>query len=313
MSDPIILPPLHAALIRRTWLAVFLLVAADVAWMWREGIGFTPRTMVIIALAVAFLTIVAAVYRHVRRDDPIWLAAHVMNQMVLGSLALATFSYLGLLWNAPLMDAKFAALDQRLGFDWLAYIGWVEHHPAVARIFSLSYAATEPLVLVLLAALCFTRKFAQFHRFALGYLLGGLITVAVAGAVPALAEYIYRGIGPAAYPHLQIAPAIAYRDDFFAMRSHALTVLPEDFQGVVAFPSFHSVLAVLSLCAARQVSSLALRFAAIALSLLMLLSTPVDGGHYLVDTLAGIVVGLAVAWLARRWVPEGGGREGLTG
>lgn len=304
MSEPIILPERHGVLIRRGWAVIALICVLDAVWMVAAGIGITRGMALLVAGAGLLLAAVALVYRRFRRDDAIWLAAQVMNQLVIGSCALATLSYIGLRLNFPLMDAQFAAVDRMLHFDWLAYIGWVESHPFIARIFTYSYAATEPQMLALFALLCFTKRFTAFHRLAIGYLLGGLITIVIADVWPALTAYLFFKVDPAVYPHLQIAGATVYGQDFFAMRTHQMTVLPKDFQGMVTFPSYHSVLAVISIFAA-----LALRFRWLAalfivLNLLTLLSTPVDGGHYLVDTLGGIIIGLLVAGAAARWLPE---------
>ena len=43
-----------------------------------------------------------------------------------------------------------------------------------------------------------------------------------------------------------------------------------------------------------------LKIIAVPLNLLMILSTPVDGGHYLMDVLAGIVIAFIAIYAAKR-------------
>ena len=60
-------------------------------------------------------------------------------------------------------------------------------------------------------------------------------------------------------------------------------------QGLISFPSYHTVLAVLLTHAHRR-SKLLIPIAAI--NGVMLLSIPLFGGHYLVDMIAGAAVAL---------------------
>jgi len=70
-------------------------------------------------------------------------------------------------------------------------------------------------------------------------------------------------------------------------------------KGVIAFPSFHAVLAVLFTYAHRHSATFA---PMAALNAVMLVSIPSEGGHYLVDVFGGIAVAI-VAILAVRAVP----------
>ncbi len=300
----IVLAPRHSVVIQYTWVAICFLGLIDIVWMRHTGIVFAPKTLFIILIFSLLLFALSFIYRHVRPDNAIWLGAQVTNQLILGSCALATFSYLTLRLGYPLMDAQFTAWDQHVGFDWLAYINWAESHPWAAHIFTVSYMLEGPESIVLLLALCFLKEFAHFHRMALGFLLGGLITVLVAACWPGLSAYIYHNIDPAQYPHLQVAAATVYKNEFFAMRNHTMQTFPEAMQGIVAFPSFHCMLAVFAIFAAMAIPIRGLRAGVIMLNILILLSTPVDGGHYLVDSLSGIVIGVMIAVCAVRWIPK---------
>ena len=85
------------------------------------------------------------------------------------------------------------------------------------------------------------------------------------------------------------------------MRDHLLKTLPAQFQGIVAFPSFHTLLAVLSIVAAVALPSRILAAIIIAINVVMILSTPVDGGHYLVDTLSGLLLGVVMVAGLKYW------------
>ncbi len=74
------------------------------------------------------------------------------------------------------------------------------------------------------------------------------------------------------------------------------TLMAAGADGVITFPSLHTALAVLFAAAFWPVPWL--RWIAIVLNSLMMVSIPVEGSHYLVDMLSGGAVA-AVAW----WPP----------
>ncbi len=84
--------------------------------------------------------------------------------------------------------------------------------------------------------------------------------------------------------------------------------------GIVTFPSFHAALAVVFPFAVRRVRW-ALTIMA-PLNALMLLSTPTVGGHYLADTVAGVLLALisiALTTAIRRGIERKlGQRAGIT-
>jgi membrane-associated phospholipid phosphatase len=61
-------------------------------------------------------------------------------------------------------------------------------------------------------------------------------------------------------------------------------------QGIITFPSLHAALALIVTVALWPIP--VLRWLGVATNTLMLVSIPVDGGHYFIDVLAG----LAIAW-----------------
>jgi membrane-associated phospholipid phosphatase len=66
--------------------------------------------------------------------------------------------------------------------------------------------------------------------------------------------------------------------------------------GVIAFPSFHAVFAMMFTYAHR--SSVTFPVVAV-LNLLMLFSIPSEGGHYLVDVIGGLMIGGVTIGAAR--------------
>ena len=86
---------------------------------------------------------------------------------------------------------------------------------------------------------------------------------------------------------------------FELLRDGRMRDIPlRDMQGLIAIPSLHTVMAVLLVYAMRGTGILLPVF--IVVNVAMLVSTPVDGGHYLVDVIAGVAMALGLIALERR-------------
>jgi membrane-associated phospholipid phosphatase len=68
--------------------------------------------------------------------------------------------------------------------------------------------------------------------------------------------------------------------------------------GIVTFPSFHAAAAILYLWALWANSWM--RVIALICNALLLLSTPIDGGHYFIDVIAGVSLAILSILVVRR-------------
>lgn len=90
---------------------------------------------------------------------------------------------------------------------------------------------------------------------------------------------------------------LAYQDDFFRMRASELTVLSlDDPKGLIAFPSYRVALSVLIALAFRGRRRFFIPLAVWNFG--VILSTPIDGGHHLIDGIAGAALAFAALWTA---------------
>jgi membrane-associated phospholipid phosphatase len=86
---------------------------------------------------------------------------------------------------------------------------------------------------------------------------------------------------------------------FTMLRNGSLTVIDlSELQGVVSFPSFHTVLGVITTYALRD--TLWLMIPVLLINGTMIVSTMPIGGHHLVDVLAGAGLTVGAMLLLRR-------------
>jgi membrane-associated phospholipid phosphatase len=72
-------------------------------------------------------------------------------------------------------------------------------------------------------------------------------------------------------------------------------------EGVITFPSLHAALAVIMIAALWPIR--VLRWIVLVINVTMLVATPIDGAHYLIDVIAGLAiaaVSLLAAWATVR-------------
>jgi hypothetical protein len=216
------------------------------------------------------LAAVGIAYRSLDRDEGIAAACLVLAQILLFSDVAVFDNYLGLALHRPLIDEFLAEVDRRAGIDWWAYV-------------------------IPLAACCgyFLPRFDPPVR--LPRQVACLYVIRIdddcpLGSVPEL----WRAGVPS---HGLPTPPF----DLFVSRGEATQLLtlyegpvpPLRFSnptGLIGFPSFHTVMAVLTVQAAWEIPFVGLL--ALACNILVLLAVPADGGHHFVDVGGGIFVAI---------------------
>jgi PAP2 superfamily protein len=274
------------------WLSIGCVALIDAALMYRSGIGVSMAMLRGYGEVGGAWALLTFFYNGVTRHNP-RLATFTMMvmQASLFSFVAAAFSYLVLTLRAPLMDQEFSALDQSLGFDWLAWATWIYRHPRLNQILILAYESMAPQFFLALALFPLLGKQRYVSELCSAAVVALLIVIPVSGAIPALGPWVYYEVG--------IKETI-WLPDVLALRDGTMTVLGEHaFSGIVCCPSFHTALAILFVYAARWNRGLLLTVG--ALNGLLLLSVPSVGNHYLIDVIAGLLVaGVAIA--AAGWV-----------
>lgn len=214
----------------------------------------------------------------------------VMAGMIPTIVSLGMLTYLVSARAGPLLDAELAALDASLGFDWVAFLAWTNQYPDFVRILEAAYySASWQLAAVPVFLAIMGRKDALFE-FAALVVLTSLITSLVAFIVPAIGPFGHFNPPAELFDaHTQNGGSV-HREHFDALRAgHHLVI--SGGAGLITFPSYHTVLALVLTYAVRH--SLFALIPIGALNALMIVSTLPVGGHYLADLFAGGAVTLA--------------------
>lgn len=284
---------------RLAWAIIGALLLVDLLWMSQTAISIAPWSL-IGPLAIGAGVAGLAMFYRVRRQEPrLADALDLVGQMTAFMVVGALFSYLVVTPGLAMRDSALDAADRALGLDWLAYLRWMDDHAWFARVLSFSYASFMPQILLLLIVLPFMGQGPAARVTVLAMILAGVVTISISGLLPALSTFAHYDVDLADYPSLKPAAAFIHLPDLLA--AHSGRPLHLDLtraHGIITFPSYHAALGLLALLGAW--SNRWLRGPFLIANVLMIVATPIDGGHYFSDVLGGLAIAAGCHVCARR-------------
>ena len=182
----------------------------------------------------------------------------------------------------PWIDPWLLHVDQLLGFKSAQLLAWVHAHAEIKPFLVFAYNAWVFEVLIVPLVLLFLGHFKKLmwliHASLISIIVGGLI------------YFFLPSLPPASVVHsayfLDSSHILIQR--FFDLRKH-LPLDPKTLSaGLISFPSFHVINALLSLMAIWHLKYV--RWPLLFLNVVLVLSTMMLGFHYLVDVIAAIVI-----------------------
>jgi membrane-associated phospholipid phosphatase len=275
-------------------LVVTAIIAVDCLWIAVSDFSFDAGSAAKAVAATAFLIAVTWFYRVPRPNRKFEVLCTETALLLAFSAAAATLSYLMASLGLPLIDDRLLSIDAALGFDWMGYVGFVNHRPWLGTIFSAAYITTLAQVALTVIVLGLMGRLERVRHFVSAVMLGALICIVVSALLPSAGALgtLRPPVDFVAENHPVVN--LDYKQVFFDVRSGAERFISLNaLHGLIAFPSYHCTLSALVVIA--FVGCGWWFWPVLALNLAVILSTPVDGGHHLTDALGGILVAL-ISW-----------------
>lgn len=189
--------------------------------------------------------------------------------------------------GVPYQDDALIAMDRALGFDWPKIVEWFGARHQLSIFMSHVYSSLLWQPVVLLPVLAFFDP-ERLRRVLAASTIAMLVTVVIFAFVPARTGYVHLGYTPEQFPGLLANTGWGVADIIESLRAGDRHITLE---GLITFPSFHAVAAVLFAYAWSAVPGL--RWPFVALNLVMLVSCVPIGSHYVVDVIGGMALALA--------------------
>lgn len=264
-------------------------------WVPRSGLVFPPLWWDCLGYFLGFL-VIKGLYLGLLRANVAWAvrAASSLKFFFLGGeyillgrslgTSLCVLSYLCCTWNFPLVDQELSRIDHAIGGDWAWFFHWSFSGGWLSAVLQHAY---DSLVLQLVFfSIWFASRYekARLYETFWIFFCSLFLTVLISGFLPALGPASALGVvSEYAQGHLQdIASVVSIRT---ALSSG---VVIANLGGIVVFPSFHTVAAIIYMYAFRQ--SGVVGYLALLLNCAMLVSIPAFGDHYFTDMIVGAAI-----------------------
>lgn len=177
------------------------------------------------------------------------------------------------------MDVEFSNADLAMGFHWLSFYAFVQNHHTVRAILTIAYYSGLVQVFFSIIFLSHIGRADRNDELWWAAFVASVLTSVLSGFYPAGGTLFYHSVGLDNAVHLP---------HFLALRSGGITEFTVSaMKGIVTFPSYHTVIALLLIYAYRKLPIFPW---IVAVNVLMLISTPINGGHYLIDMIGGAAV-----------------------
>ena len=265
-------------------LLVACLVVILLGWNAAIGITWQGPSLAHIALTTSPL-LALALYARWRGDRVISEIATYLFLYFIFPVTGVKLSYLAATLHYALIDDFLAGFDTALGFSWAGWAAFNDQHPLLKSIVSLAYASPIAQAVASVVIFAIWRNGRRNAETLCALVLAMAIVLVVCAYCPAIGPQARLGI---ATPYAQIVASL---------RAGKFSALP--YQGIVWFPSYHTVMALVFTYGHRG-----LKYSfppVLALNAAMLLAIPNIGCHYLADMAAGAAVA-CVSIVVTTWV-----------
>lgn len=229
----------------------------------------------------------------------IYATFFTLAQIILVLLLVTSIGYIAASANLPMQEARLLAFDRMLGLDFRAYVSFVNDRPGLLPPLARTYDSIHQQLFALVVFLPLCGHHRRAAEFMLGFAIALIVTTIISTLVPATGAY--RAVGLLQSDHPNIEPICYYATlrELPLVRDGTTRVLDAFSLGpLLTFPSFHAISAVLYAWALWPFHWL--RVVGLLWNAVMLAATPIGGGHFFVDVLAGVAVALAAIYAVHR-------------
>jgi PAP2 superfamily protein len=273
------------------------IVLLDATWLVAGHFQIDSGRYGLLFLLVLPLIAASFYYGEFRREDAISATLAASGFLLVFSAGCSLLSYLLLTIAGPRIDAQLALVDRAMGFSWPHLMALVAAHPSTNLVLRWAYTSVMPQSAGLLLLLGWKGKCAELYAFCLAIAAGAAISLAVWTMYPSFGAFSVFTLPPDVASRLGLVLGFDYGRQLVGMLAHGPGFIsPSELRGLVGFPSFHTVQALVLIWYARSLRGV--RWAALILNAVVLVSIPVQGGHHLVDMIGGAAVTIVAIWMA---------------
>lgn len=279
------------------------LIALDVFLILLRSVSVDTQRYSLTFGMAAIILAVGFAYRRSGRSERIASTAITCGLLIVFSSALSALNYLLLPNWRPGIDPWLTKIDSLLGYHWPDALALSARYPTINDLMWVSYSSTSFQIALVAVALGLTGRLATLHVMMLALAISSVMAVVFWALFPSLGPSTLHALPAELLAVVKPVVDPAYGAEIAALMRHGTNTLsPDEFRGLIAFPSFHTIMAVLATYYARNIRWLLPPL--LMLNLLIFPAVLVHGGHHLVDIPAGLAVFALAAFIGQKMVGE---------
>ncbi|MEM7634342.1 MAG: phosphatase PAP2 family protein [Pseudomonadota bacterium] len=280
------------------WIALFVFAVVHPLWLASSSVQINYQDTWMTTLFGGWLLFLGVRYQE--KFSVVGALAFTGAYLLLIGQVLRSMTYLGTAAGYPLIDGYLSAFDKALGFDWQAHVAWVNSTPWAVTLLHEVYMSILSAMMVVLGLLFVMRRFDRIRELLLINGSLGLLGIVFCTFLPAIGAYAYYAPASELVSNIPASAGRYHLEHFNGLRSGDL--LSFDYvrtQGIITFPSFHTIVPVLLLWSLRGTWAF---WPTLPVCVIMIVSTISIGGHHLADIIASIALCAISIWLYAQYV-----------
>lgn len=278
------------------WIAVVLGAISAIAVLHLTGMFIDYYTL-LLCDGIILLLFAVHFYSHRQKSLPtLSLISGCLGIMLTCAVLAGIVANAGMRLNFPFIDSQLSAMDRLLGIDTPAIVITISRWPLLANFLGVAYTSIFYICFIAPIILALQGQHQRVWELSTGFGACIVIAAIISVAFPALGNFVEAEIQHLAGEGLPKGAGIYHLHAVEKYRNGTIPLLDiTKLEGVVTFPSFHMVMAIIVAYGFRLMG--AISWAVYVWSALVAISTIPIGGHYVID-----LVGGAALWTGMRYL-----------
>jgi hypothetical protein len=278
---------------------IFTIVAIIIGLGWAKGIKieFLSFTMAI-AICLFFLGL-GQFYRRVRIHEPIAASATVFGLAFMLTQFAVALNYMYLPYTYLGFDQQLAVVDASIGFVWSDFVNYFAGYSLAIDALRTVYTSSLTQIILAIVVLGLASKIDDLHIYIITLALGVLICISIWALFPSSSPVGFQPLADDVAKQLNLIQNAAKGAELRRLAVEGISVYPpKAMEGLIGFPSFHTVMLVATVYAVRHVKLVF--WPALMWNLAMFPAILIHGAHNLVDIFGGLAVAAFSIYCAKK-------------
>ncbi len=294
---------------RRILAAAVLVLFGSCLNLWLRNATFAVSAIAVRMACGVVLVLLGIYYRRYRREANMALALIAIGLFIIVSLTGAITNYVFVPVAFPPIDPLLIRIDAMIGYDWVSVVSFAATHPWIGWLLFVVYSSSLLQLVFLTCWHGFRGDQVTLYHLMLTGMIALVASMTFWVFFPSFGALSYGTLPAWVEQAIPVASSGRYGAELLRLAVEGPSEIdPAKMVGLIAFPSFHSVMACMAVVFAPR--PLPLRLGFYAVNLLMVPAVLVQGGHHLVDIFGGIAFFLFAWWVAGAIMRRAGDRRG---